>query len=285
VTCAPCRTWDRRAFLGLLATGLAAAVAGCGATEARRAVAGQPAPTTLPPPSTTTTTTAPPVVTLGAIPPPTPGAPTVVSQGPPPAVAARQVAITIDDGYCQPCAQAYAEFAAATGTHLTFSPNGTYAPIWSPLAETLRPLIERGQVQIGNHTYSHQNPTRLSDAQLTAELERNDEWIQQTFGITSRPWWRPPYGYHNTRTDTVAGEAGYTRVLMWNGTYGDSTLLTPQELMASAQQYLQPGTIVLGHANHPTVTELFGPISQLIASRQLTPVTLDEMFGTSRMVG
>lgn len=283
MTCQQCRNVDRRAFLGLLGTGLAATLAGCGTQF--RPTALPPTPTPSPPPATIPpepTTTVPPVVVHGPIPPPHPGPPNVVFEGPAAAKAVNQVAITIDDGYCADCAKAYVEFAQTSGTHITFSPNGTYNAIWGPLAETLKPLIEAGQVQIGNHTYSHANLERLSDSGIAAELERNETWIQQTFGITSRPWWRPPYGYHDARTDDVAGQLGLTNVLMWNGTYGDSTLLSPEELIIEAEKYFTPGTIMLGHANHPTVTTLFPQIQQLIADRQLHPVTLDEMFGTSR---
>jgi hypothetical protein len=55
--------------------------------------------------------------------------------------------------------------------------------------------------------------------------------------------------------------------------------------MSQAQKYLKPGVIMLGHANHPTVLGLFDQILALIRDRQLEPVTLDEMFGTSRAVG
>jgi len=41
----------------------------------------------------------------------------------------------------------------------------------------------------------------------------------------------------------------------------------------------------LGHANHPTVLGCFDQLVTLIHSRTLTPVTLDEMFGTSRATG
>jgi peptidoglycan-N-acetylglucosamine deacetylase len=57
--------------------------------------------------------------------------------------------------YCAECAQAYAALAETTGIHITFKPNGCYGEIWTPLAKTLRPLIEAGQVQIGNHTFNH----------------------------------------------------------------------------------------------------------------------------------
>jgi peptidoglycan/xylan/chitin deacetylase (PgdA/CDA1 family) len=200
-------------------------------------------------------------------------------------VAANQVAITIDDGFCTECVQAYTTLAQTTGIHITFNPNGCYGEIWTPLATTLKPLIEAGQVQIGNHTFNHSWLTELTDTQITAQLEQQEEWIQQTYGITARPWWRPPYGYHNQRTDALAASLGYTNVLMWNGSYGDSTLLKPQTLLNLATEYLQPGVIMLGHANYPTVTGLFPQIAEIIAGRGLHPVTLDEMFGTSRSTG
>jgi peptidoglycan/xylan/chitin deacetylase (PgdA/CDA1 family) len=200
-------------------------------------------------------------------------------------VAANQVAITIDDGFCTECVQAYTTLAETTGIHITFNPNGCYGEIWTPLATTLKPLIEAGQVQIGNHTFNHSWLTELTDTQITAQLEQQEEWIQQTYGITARPWWRPPYGAHDERTDELAAAIGYTNVLMWNGSYGDSTLLKPATLLALAGEYLQPGAVMLGHANYPTVTQVFPQIAEIIAARDLYPVTLDEMFGTSRRTG
>jgi peptidoglycan-N-acetylglucosamine deacetylase len=284
MTCPHCQGLDRRALLGLLGLGIAGVLAGCdqatdkAATAAKHVHSGRHA-------APASVTTAPPSTGPAPIPPPAPGSSQVFYQGPPAAVAARQVAITIDDGFCAECAQAYAALAQATGIHLTFNPNGCYGPIWTPLAKTLKPLIEAGQVQIGNHTFNHLWLTDLADSQVTAQLEENEEWIQQTYGITARPWWRPPYGAHDERTDELAASLGYTNVLMWNGSYGDSTLLKPAELLRLARQYFQPGAIMLGHANYPTVTELFPQLAQIVANRGLHPVTLDEMFGTSRGTG
>ena len=69
---------------------------------------------------------------------------------------------------------------------------------------------------------------------------------------------------------------------MWTGSYGDATPVTPQFLLEQARRYLTPGTIVLGHANHPTVLGLFDQISAIIRERDLQPVTLDEFFGRRR---
>ncbi len=72
---------------------------------------------------------------------------------------------------------------------------------------------------------------------------------------------------------------------MWNGTLGDATAISTQELLGLAQRYLTAGRIVLGHMNHPTVLGLFPQLQAMIAERGLQPVTLDEMFGTSRATG
>jgi len=195
------------------------------------------------------------------------------------------VALTVDDGYCAECVTGYVDFAERTGTHLTFLPNGTYDKMWAPHAARLRPLIAAGQVQVANHTWSHRDVTKLGDAAVRDEIQRNDGWIEKTFGITGRPYFRPPNGAHNARTDEVAASLGYTRILMWNGTLGDATLESPEELLELADKWIQAGAIVLGHANHPTVLGLFDQIQQIIAKRSLQPVTLDAMLGTSRATG
>ena len=72
----------------------------------------------------------------------------------------------------------------------------------------------------------------------------------------------------------VAGQLGYTNILLWDGSFGDSVLLSPDRLMAEARKWLRPGTIMLGHANHPTVTELLPEIRDLIRTqivRRLLP--------------
>jgi peptidoglycan-N-acetylglucosamine deacetylase len=289
MTCPNCRGIDRRALLGLLGLGVAGVLAGCGARPHSASTAANSAATAAnhvhpsPHPAPTPATTAPAV--LPPIPPPVPGPAQIFWQGPPASAAARQVAITIDDGYCAECAQAYAALAEATGGHITFNPNGCYSEIWNPLAKTLNPLIEAGQVQIGNHTFNHWWLTELSDAQITAQLEQNEEWIEQTYGITARPWWRPPFGAYDDRTNELAASIGYTNVLMWNGSYGDSTPLRPRAILALAREYLRPGVVMLGHANHPEVTHIFPKLAEIAAARGLRPVTLDEMFGTSRSTG
>jgi peptidoglycan/xylan/chitin deacetylase (PgdA/CDA1 family) len=125
----------------------------------------------------------------------------------------------------------------------------------------------------------------MTEAGIRDELERNDAWVVRTFGTTTRPYYRPPFGFHTPTVDGVAAGLGWTRTMMWNGSFSDSEVVTPEFLMAEARRYLEPGVINLGHANHPTVLGLFDQLTALIRERRLEPVTLDEMFGTSRAAG
>jgi len=285
---------DRRLLLSLLSLGAAQALVACAGGDAtptpatsrsgpdgrRKGGPGEAAPAglsrTAPPPSP------PPLPPIPPIPPPHPGPPHVVFGAP---HRTNQIALTIDDGYSPETVAGYVAFAQRSRIPITFSPNGAYREIWDRHVAVLRPLVAAGQVQIGNHTWTHKNIVGRSDAAIRDDVERNEEWIQKTFGITSRPWFRPPYGSHNRHVDGVVGDLGYTKVLLWNGSFGDSTPITPQQLMGLATQYLRPGTIMLGHANHQTVLGLFDQIEKLIEQRRLAPVTLDTMFGTSRAVG
>ncbi len=257
---------SRRAFLSALGVGAAAVLAGCATSDAP--VGGAPG---------VATTTRPPV------PAPRPGPSQVLHHGP--ADAGNRIALTVDDGTCADCVSGYVEFARTSGTHLTFSPNGTYDHQWRPHAPVLAPLIAAGQVQIMNHTFTHPKLTTLSEAKIREELERNDEWVVKVFGVTTRPYYRPPYGLHNPTVDGVAGSVGYTRSVLWDGSYSDSTVITAEFLMDQARKYLHPGVIMLGHANHPAVLGVFDQILALIHERALEPVTLDELFHTSREHG
>jgi peptidoglycan-N-acetylglucosamine deacetylase len=263
---------SRRAFFGALGAGL---IVSCARMP-------QPQPDSLPEAPAAADAPAPPAPTEPPIPGPTPGPSKTLFSGP---TDGGRIALTVDDGTCADCVRGYVDFVQRSGIHLTFSPNGTYAREWEPHAATLAPLIAAGQVQVMNHTFSHPKLTTLPDARVRSELERNEEWAERVFGVTTRPYYRPPYGVHDARVDGIAAELGWTRSVLWNGSYSDSTTVTPEFLMAQAESYLKPGTIMLGHANHPTVLGLFDRIENLIRERGLQPVTLDEMFGTSRASG
>jgi peptidoglycan/xylan/chitin deacetylase (PgdA/CDA1 family) len=187
------------------------------------------------------------------------------------------LAWTVDDGSSAEVIRLYTEFSARTGTRLTFFLNGSYEG-WTQHADLLRPLVQAGQIQLGNHTFSHADLTSLSDAEVVGELQRNHDFIANTFGVDARPYYRPPYGYRDARTDALAASIGYTCPVLWYGSLSDSGPITEQQVVDFATQWFLPQHIVIGHLNFLPVTNVFPQLEALVVERGLRTVTLDDVF-------
>ena len=209
--------------------------------------------------------------------PPVPGPGRVITEGP--ASAGRKVALTIDDGTCASCVDRILDVVEKTGGKVTLFPNGVYGSSWEPQAKRIRDLVAKGQVTLGNHTYSHGVATQLGPAAFGADLQRNEDWIQKTFKITGRPWFRPPYGDRNASIDAAAGQRGYRKVIMWSGTVADSQPRSEGYILDAIDYWARPGSIILMHANYPATARALPKIFRALEKRGLEPVTLAELLG------
>jgi peptidoglycan/xylan/chitin deacetylase (PgdA/CDA1 family) len=193
--------------------------------------------------------------------------------------AANALALTIDDGTSSEVVGAFATLAVDTGIRLTFFLNGCYRS-WEDNAAVLRPLVDSGQVTLGNHTWSHPDLTGLGDREVAEEISRNRDFLRSVFGVTDSPFFRPPYGARDERTDRIAADVGHPTIALWNGTLGDSRMLGTDELLAAALQWFVGQAIVVGHANHSPITTVYGQLLELIAERVLQTVTLADVWAT-----
>ena len=57
--------------------------------------------------------------------------------------------------------------------------------------------MESGQIQLGNHTFSHPDLVGLPKDQVAKELPRDHQCLMGTYGVDGRRYYRPPYGSHN----------------------------------------------------------------------------------------
>jgi peptidoglycan/xylan/chitin deacetylase (PgdA/CDA1 family) len=188
-----------------------------------------------------------------------------------------QIAITVDDGCSVPVVGAFAQFAHDTGTRLIFFVNGVNSS-WSVNAPALRPMVDSGQVQMANHTWSHPYLNRMGLSSVADQIGRNADFLKNTYGVDGTPYFRPPYGVHNADIDRVAADHGYTTVTMWSGDVGDSRPENETSLVANAGKSFQPQQIVMIHANLPEVTHCYPQLLDLIQSRNLQTVTLNDVF-------
>jgi peptidoglycan/xylan/chitin deacetylase (PgdA/CDA1 family) len=187
------------------------------------------------------------------------------------------LALTVDDGVNTDVVRLYTQFARDTGVRLTYFVNGTY-PSWTDNLALLRPLVESCQIQLGNHTWSHPNLTKLPVSRVAQQISRNEEFLKTTFGVDARPYLRPPYGRHNSTVDAVAADLGYTAITLWSGSLSDSTVVKEDYIVQRAQRDFTGQAIVIGHLNHLPVTHVYEQLRDLIRARNLRTVTLNDVF-------
>ena len=187
------------------------------------------------------------------------------------------LALTLDDGVNSEVVRLYTQLAKDTGIRLTFFVNGVYDS-WRDNAALLRPLVDSGQIQLGNHTWSHPDLTRLTQERIADELQRNDKFLRDTYGADATPYFRPPYGAHNDLVDGVAADLGYRVPTLWSGSLADSTPVAGDYIVKMADQYFIQQNIVIGHLNHLPVTHVYPALVDIIRSRNLRTVTLNDVF-------
>lgn len=258
---------DRRQLLALVAAGTAAALTGCTAAQGE-SVAGGAGEAAIPPPPAQPLLPPPP----GGPKTPIPAATITGLPGP-----GSSLALTVDDGASPEVVGAYIKFAKDTGARFTFFVTAHY-PSWTEHREELRPLVESGQIQLGNHTWDHADLTAISASTAASQLERAKTFLRNNFGVDGTPYYRPPFGRHNAIVDRVAADLGYTVPTMWFGSLSDSGVITEEFLIECARKYFNPQTIIIGHANAPAVTRCYGQLVDIIRERNLSMVTLNDVL-------
>ena len=189
------------------------------------------------------------------------------------------MAWTIDDGTSPDVVAAYAQMAELTGNRLTFFVNGNQ-PSWTTHAARLRPMVASGQILLGNHTWSHPDLRALSTKGIQDQLQRNEDFIFSTYGVSAKPFYRPPFGYINGHVRDAAAAIGYTASTLWYGSLSDSSVLTSDQIVQFGVQWFGAGRVVIAHANHPGVIGAMQALVDLVAQRGLRTVTLRDVFQT-----
>jgi hypothetical protein len=77
----------------------------------------------------------------------------------------------------------------------------------------------------------------------------------------------------------VAADLGYTKLMMWSGTLGDSGHISLAREYTFGKRYMNNGTVLLGHANNMNADKLFERLYRVTTSRNLEMVTLQDAMG------
>lgn len=183
----------------------------------------------------------------------------------------------IDDGVNTEAVRDWCTFARDADLRLVFFGNGCYDS-WADVTRTLRPMVESGQIQLGNHTLNHPKLTLLGDREIAQELTANAKVFRKLYGVDLAPWFRPPYGLHNDRVDKVAADLGYHPPVLWADSFVDWGETSTPYYKQVARRCFQPRNVVLAHANKPDVAPAYSTFVDIIHERKLRTVTLDDVY-------
>jgi peptidoglycan-N-acetylglucosamine deacetylase len=163
----------------------------------------------------------------------------------------RKVWLTFDDGPHPRHTPRVLNTLAAHGIKATFFVMGRNC---APNLNVVARCFDAGH-RIGNHTYSHRDLTRLSEAAIRDELERTAALIKRF--MRGPKLMRPPYGAHNGLVDRVVRGMGY-RLVIWNvDTVDWSPNYKPDKWVQHGinQIRARASSVVLNHDVHKTTAD------------------------------
>ncbi|MGE6555853.1 LysM peptidoglycan-binding domain-containing protein [Exiguobacterium artemiae] len=134
--------------------------------------------------------------------------------------------------------------------------------------------------QVGNHSYTHPDFTKLTATQMTSELSKTENLIKSLTGRTTKPIFRAPFGASNSAVLAAVGNAGYTKTIQWNIDTTDWKGISSTAILARVVPNVVPGSIVLMHTGvgaPGTPVALPSMISQLKA-KGYKFVTISELL-------
>lgn len=186
------------------------------------------------------------------------------------------VALTFDDGSDGTNINKILDILSANNVKATFFLTGSGAknhPTW------IKNISAKGH-QLGNHSYSHPDFTKLTAAKMKSELDTTETTIKGITGKTTKPIFRAPFGASNASVLKAVGDAGYTHTIQWNIDTVDWKGVSSKQITDKVLNNIVPGSIVLMHTGagaSGTPGALPGMISKLKA-KGYKFVTISELL-------
>jgi peptidoglycan/xylan/chitin deacetylase (PgdA/CDA1 family) len=188
----------------------------------------------------------------------------------------KRIALTFDDGPVLPYTEHLLNALYDRNVPVTFYVVGEEVAANPDLA---RRMVNEGH-EIGIHTYTHANLTRLNARGIRGELTRTCDIIQHVTGVTATTM-RPPFAAHNSTVHSVARELGLP-IIMWNVDTRDwesrnvNTILS--HFVNGTETRIREGNIILMHDTMDTTIDAAIRAIDILIERGFTFVTASDLL-------
>lgn len=141
--------------------------------------------------------------------------------------------------------------------------------------DMVREIYNNG-FEIGLHSSTHPDMTKLSKTEMAKELETNIKQIENITGVKPTVF-RPPYGYYNNELLEVCDSLGL-QCVKWSVDSLDWKGLSASELSGRVIKGSKNGSIVLFHNNSDNILDGLKMVLNFYASKQTEVVPVGELI-------
>ena len=179
------------------------------------------------------------------------------------------IALTFDDGPHEEYGHRLIDILEARDAAATFFVLGDLTVKHPELVKRMA----AAQQEVGNHSWSHANFTRLSNARIAEEIARTNDAIFDAAGI--RPLlMRPPYGSYNGR---VIDQANMP-IALWNIDPEDWNDQSAEAIYRHTIAHAKPGGVVLLHEIEGVTVQAVPRIIDELQRQGYVLVTMSDLF-------
>jgi peptidoglycan-N-acetylmuramic acid deacetylase len=187
----------------------------------------------------------------------------------------KMVALTFDDNYQKATAYKTLQVLEQYKVPATFFVIGHYIDTGPDLARA----IAKGGFEVGDHTRSHADCTKLSKRALRIEIGNGTDHYHALTGAPTIPLFRPPGGFLDQKTAEVAGEKGFKYVVLWDIDTNDWRGHTAAQITDNVMGNIHNGAIVLMHVAAPHTAEALPGIITRLRTDGYQLVTVSTLLG------
>jgi peptidoglycan/xylan/chitin deacetylase (PgdA/CDA1 family) len=185
------------------------------------------------------------------------------------------VALTFDAGAGDGAIRQLLYVLRDRGVRATFFVAGAFAARYPDLVAR---IAEEGH-ELANHSYTHPDFRKLSEAEMRSEIRRGTAAVEAAAGVRIAPLWRPPFGGRDDRVLRVVEEEGF-RSIYWTFDSGDWIEgATTERVRSTVLSRAEAGAVVVHHVSPTATAQAMPDIIDELRRRGFALVTVSELIG------
>lgn len=179
------------------------------------------------------------------------------------------IALTFDDGPTPGTTQRILDALDQVDGHATFFMLGNRINSYPDVVQA----VSKQGSEIGNHSYSHPDLTKLYKADLDSQIQSTDEIIADQIGSAPKVM-RPPYGAHDSDVAAAAGKP----IILWSIDTLDWKTRDADSTVDTVLSQAEDGDIVLMHDLYEATADAAVRLIPELAQRGFKLVTVSQLI-------